>query len=48
MVIIQVLFYMVGVHSLFVWSYVLVSVDYNISFSLFFKDCFVDVIYDFA
>lgn len=48
MVIIQVLFYMVGVYFLFDWVYVIVFVDYNISFSLFFKDCFVDVIYDFA
>lgn len=48
MVIIQVLFYMVGVHSLFVWSYVLVSVDYNVSFSLFLKYCFIDIFYDFT
>lgn len=39
---------MVGVYFLFDWVYVIVFVDYNISFSLFFKDCFVDVIYDFA
>lgn len=42
------LLYVVGVHFLFDWVYVIVFVDYNISFSLFFKDCFVDVIYDFA
>lgn len=42
------LLYVVGVHFLFDWVYVIVFVDYNISFFLFFKDCFVDVIYDFA
>lgn len=47
-VVVQMLLYVVGVHFLFVWSYVLVSVDYNVSFSLFFKYCFVDIFYDFT
>ena len=39
---------MVGVHFLFDRVYVLVFVNYNISFSLFFKDCFIDIVYDFT